>query len=138
MFLVDTNVVSELRKGNTSKINENVALWADSVNLNELYISVITLQELQTGIFLLKRKDEKQALILQQWFEGYVLQAFRERIVPIDSKIALVCADLHVPDKRPYADSLIAATAIQHSMTLVTRNISDFSGLDITIFNPWK
>lgn len=138
MYLIDTNVLSELRKGNTAKINEQVALWASSVHLDDLYISVITLQEIQTGILLLKRKDPVQAGLLQKWMNEYILVEFKGRILTIDIETALTCSQLHVPDKRPYADSLIAATAITHKLTLVTRNISDFNSLKVNLINPWS
>ena len=137
MYLLDTNVVSELRKANTPNIDSNVESWAKTVPVGELHISVISVQEIQTGIDLKMRKDEVQAIRLQEWFNENVLKTFENRIVPIDEAIALVCAKLHVPNKRPYADSLIAASANHHNMTLVTRNVGDFEGLTTKLLNPW-
>lgn len=137
MYLLDTNVLSELRKGKTAKINPNVEKWAESVKLSDLYISVITLQEIQTGILLLERKDETQAKILQTWFNEYVRVSFKDRTLDVCQSVALLCSNLHVPNPRPYADSLISATAQWHGFSLVTRNIDDFTGQNINLINPW-
>ncbi|WPD21038.1 MAG: type II toxin-antitoxin system VapC family toxin [Candidatus Electrothrix aestuarii] len=137
MYLLDTNVVSELRKAGTNKIDHNVQLWASQLTVPDLYLSVITLLELEMGILLLERKDSEQGAILRSWFDEYVIPAFSGRILDIDSTIALHCAALHVPDHQSDRDALIAATALVHGMTVVTRNIADFEPTGVALLNPW-
>lgn len=138
MFLLDTNVVSELRKVSHGKADKNVAHWANSVDAADLFISSITVQELELGVLLIERRDSAQGAIFRTWLENHVLPAFTDRILPIDTAVALRSATLHVPDPRPAMDSLIAATALVHGMTLVTRNVSDFQSTGIKIINPWN
>jgi len=138
MFLLDTNVVSELRKIRLGRADKNVARWADSVDAAELYVSVITVQELELGVLLAERRDPAQGAMLRTWLEGHVLPAFAGRILPVDVAVAQRCTALHVPDPRPAMDGLIAATALVHGMTLVTRNRADFQALDLVILNPWQ
>lgn len=137
MFLIDTNVISELRKVRLGAAHENVAIWADSVDAAELYLSVITIQELEIGILLAERRDVRQGRMLRAWMNTHVLPAFSGRILPIDTAIALQSAALHVPDPRPVRDALIAATALVHRMTIVTRNVGDFETTAVPILNPW-
>lgn len=137
MYLLDTNVISELRKVRLGTADVQVAIWADSVSANELFISVISLQELETGVLLIERRDAVQGKILRAWLENQVLPAFEGRVLPVDIFVALRCAKLHVPDPRPARDSLIAATALVHSMTVVTRNIEDFRKSGVLLINPW-
>lgn len=138
MFLLDTNVVSELRKIRLGQADKNVAHWADSVDAVDLYLSAITVQELELGVLLVERRDAAQGAIFRTWLETHVLPAFAGRILPVDTAVAQRCAALHVPDARPAMDSLIAATALVHGMTLVTRNVADFQSSGVTIFNPWE
>ena len=138
MFLLDTNVVSELRKIRLGRADKNVAQWADSVDAVDLYLSAITVQELEMGVLLVERRDPPQGAIFRSWFESHVLPAFAGRILPVDTAVAQRCAALHVPDPRPAMDSLIAATAIVHGMTLVTRNVADFQSSGVIIINPWE
>jgi hypothetical protein len=138
MFLLDTNVVSELRKIRLGRADKNVARWADSVDAADLYLSAITVQELEMGVLLVERRDPPQGAIFRSWFESHVLPAFAGRILPVDTAVAQRCAALHVPDPRPAMDSLIAATAIVHGMTLVTRNVADFQSSGVIIINPWE
>jgi hypothetical protein len=138
MFLLDTNVVSELRKIRLGRADKNVARWADSVDAVDLYVSAITVQELEMGVLLVERRDPPQGAIFRSWFESHVLPAFAGRILPVDTAVAQRCAALHVPEPRPAMDSLIAATALVHGMTLVTRNVADFQSSGVTIFNPWN
>jgi predicted nucleic acid-binding protein len=138
MFLLDTNVVSELRKIRRGRADKNVAQWADSVDAADLYVSAITVQELEMGVLLVERRDPPQGAIFRSWFESHVLPAFAGRILPFDTAVAQRCAALHVPDPRPAMDSLIAATALVHGMTLVTRNVADFQSSGVIIINPWE
>jgi hypothetical protein len=138
MFLLDTNVVSELRKVRAGKADAGVALWADSVEATDLYLSVIAVQELEIGILLIERRDPPQGERLRAWLEGNVLPAFEDRILSVDTAVARASARLHVPDPRPVRDSLIAATALVHGMTVVTRNVSDFASSGVPLLNPWS
>lgn len=137
MFLLDTNVVSELRKIRLGKADPHVAAWADRVEASDLYLSVITLQELEIGILLLERRDPAQGGLFRIWLNQHVLPAFDGRILAVDAKVALRSARLHVPDPRPVRDGLIAATALVHNMTVVTRNLADFVPTGVATLNPW-
>ena len=137
MYLLDTNVVSELRKIRAGKADLQVATWADSTDAADLYISVITVQELEIGVLLAERRDPAQGAVLRAWLNGHVLPAFAARILFVDTAVALRSARLHVPDLRPVRDGLIAATALVHGMTLVTRNVSDFRLAGVRLLNPW-
>lgn len=138
MFLLDTNVVSELRKVRIGKSDAQVSLWADRVNPADLFLSVIVIQELEIGIRLAERRDPAQGAVFRAWLEGQVLPAFAGRILPIDPAIALRSAALHVSDPRPVRDALIAATALVHRMTVVTQNVADFSPTGVSVINPWE
>ena len=137
MFLLDTNVVSELRKAKSGRADRNVVSWAKSVSSGSLFISAITVLEIETGILLVERKDPQQAAVLRSWLNLHVLPAFSERTLPIDVAVALRCAKLHIPDPRSDRDALIAATALVHGMTVVTRNIADLVPTGVEILNPW-
>lgn len=136
MFLLDTNVVSELRR--LDRADANVRAWALSQPAALFHISVVTVLEIEHGILLVGRRDHRQEAMLRTWFQTNVLEAFAERILPIDKNIAQRCAALHVPDPRPERDAMIAATALVHGMTIVTRNEQDFSGVGATLMNPWR
>ena len=138
MFLLDTNVVSELRKVRLGKADSNVARWADQVDPAGLYLSVIVVQELEIGIRLAERRDPAQGRVFRTWMDSQVLPAFAGRILPVDTTIALRSAALHVPDPRPIRDALIAATALVHRMTVVTRNVADFAPTGVPVLNPWQ
>ena len=137
MLLLDTDVVSELRKVRAGRADKNVALWAESVATNDLYLSAITIQELEIGVLLSERRDPSQGALFRSWLGLHVLPAFAGRIVPVDTAVATRSAALHVPDPRPFRDSLIAATALVHAMTLVTRNVADFQVSGVALINPW-
>ncbi len=137
MFILDTNVVSELRKVRLGKADENVARWADNVATPDLYLSVVTIQELEIGVLLAERRDAEKGAIFRTWLNSKVLPAFEGRILPVDLAIALQSARLHVPDPHPVRDGLIAATALIHGMTVVTRNVDDFERTGVPILNPW-
>ena len=137
MYLLDTNVVSELRKIRLGKADCHVADWADSVDANDLYLSAITIQELEIGVLLVERRDPSQGAIIRAWMTGHVLPAFAGRILAVDTAVAQRSARLHVPDPRPIRDGLIAATALVHGMTIVTRNVADFEPTGVPVVNPW-
>jgi hypothetical protein len=137
MYLLDTNVVSELRKAKAGKAHEKVAAWAARTPAASLFLSVITVQELEIGVLLAERRDPPQGAILRTWLEDHVLPAFADRILPVDTVIARRSAGLHVPDPRPVRDALIAATALVHGLTLVTRNVADLEPTGAKILNPW-
>lgn len=137
MYLLDTNVVSELRKVRVGKADSFVAAWADSVDAADLYLSVITIQELEMAVLLTERRDPSQGAIFRAWLNGHVLPAFAGRILAVDTAVAQRSARLHVPDPRPVRDGLIAATALVHGMTVVTRNVDDFVPTRVPILNPW-
>ena len=134
MFLLDTNVVSELRRPH--RTNPNVAKWADSISPSDLFLSSISILELETGALLLARRDVGEGGLIRQWIEERVLTAFAERILAIDTTVARRCALLHVPDPKPYRDSLIAATALVHRLIVVTRNRADFEPMGVAVLNP--
>jgi hypothetical protein len=138
MFLLDTNVVSELRKARAGKANPNVAAWAARIPVVSLFVSVIVIQELEIGVLLAERRDASQGKLLRAWLEAHVLSAFADRIVPIDTTVARRSAGLHVPDPRPVRDALIAATALVHGMTIVTRNVVEFESTGAEILDPWR
>ncbi len=138
MYLLDTNVVSELRKVRLGKADDHVADWADSVDAADLYLSPITIQELEIGVLLGERRDPSQGAVFRAWLDGHVIPAFTGRILSIDIAVAQRSARLHVPDPRPVRDGLIAATALVHGMTVVTRNVADFEPTGVMILNPWK
>ncbi|HEV2397249.1 MAG TPA: type II toxin-antitoxin system VapC family toxin [Candidatus Sulfotelmatobacter sp.] len=135
MYVVDTNVVSELRKG--MKTERSVRMWALAVPAASLYLSVVSVLELEIGILLLERRDRKQGAVLRTWMDTHVLPSFSGRILAIDTAVAQRCAALHVPNPRSDRDALIAATALVHGMTVVTRNVSDFQAMGVTVVNPW-
>ena len=137
MFILDTNVVSELRKAKAGKANENVTAWANGVAAGALFLSVISIMELERGVLLIERRDAAQGAILRAWLERRVIPGFAGRILPVDTAVARRCASLHVPDPRSERDAIIAATALVHEMTVVTRNVSDFGLTDVPLLNPW-
>lgn len=137
MYLLDTNVVSELRKVQAGRADANVAAWVATVDAADLFVSAITLLELEIGVLSIERKDTAQGQMLRDWLEQQVLPEFATRVLPVDTAVARRCARLHVPDKRAERDALIAATALVHGMTLVTRNQVDFQPTGVRVLNPW-
>ncbi len=134
MYLLDTNLVSELRKARTGKADPGVVAWAGGVSADDLYISVITILELELGVQLRERRDPAQGALLRAWLEQQVIAGFADRVLPIDLAIARRCAGLQVPDR----DALIAATALVLGLTVVTRNLRDFEGTGVALCNPWS
>ncbi len=137
MYVVDTNVISELRKVRAGKADANVAAWAESVDAGQLYISAVTVMELELGVLTAERRDPAQGAVLRSWLQQHVIPEFAARTLPVDSAVAVRCARLHVPDRRAERDALIAATALTHGMAVVTRNVADFQPIGVSIVNPW-
>lgn len=138
MYLLDTNVIAELRKAGSPKMDQKVLEWANSVSAARLFLSVVTILELEIGTLLVERRDPTQGAVLRSWLNVHVMPTFSDRILPVDTAVAQRCAKLHVPDPRPDRDALIAATALVHGMTVVTRNIDDFAPIGVEIVNPWE
>ena len=137
MFLLDTNVVSELRKVGDGKADARVTTWIAGRDAASFYISALNLMELEIGILRYERRDAVQGERLRRWMDRHVLPEFRERTLSVDSAVALNCARLHVPDPRAERDALIAATAIVHGMTVVTGNLADFEATRVALIDPW-
>jgi len=135
VYLLDTNIVSELRKPRADK---RVKAWAAEVSPFDLFLSSITLLELETGVLRMERRDRKQGAALRHWLDGQVLPAFVDRILPVDTAVAMQCARLHVPDRMADGDALIAATALVHGLVVVTRNTRDFEPAGVGLFDPWR
>jgi len=135
MYILDTNVISELRKAR--KTHPNVKKWAEPLPSASLYISVISVLELEIGILLVERRDKQQGAILRTWMDGHVLPTFSNRILAIDTAVAQRCATLYVPNPRSDRDALIAATALVHGLTVATRNVADFARTGVGVLNPW-
>jgi predicted nucleic acid-binding protein len=138
MYLLDTNVISEFRKAGSGKADRQVAAWAGSVPSESMFVSAVCILEMELGTLLMERHDARQGAILRSWMEGHVLPAFAGRILAVDIPIALRGAALQVPDPRSYRDALIAATALVHGMTVVTRNVKDFAATGVSILDPWQ
>jgi predicted nucleic acid-binding protein len=136
MFLLDTNVISELRVPKRADIN--VLAWASSQPVAAQFLSSITVLELELGVLQKERKDVTQGAVLRAWLDGQVLPQFAGRVLAFDQSVALRCARLHVPDPRAERDAVIAATALVHGMTVVTRNTDDFKATGVPLLNPWK
>lgn len=135
MFVLDTNVVSELRR--PEKANPKVVAWASAIPLASFFLSSITVLELELGVLLMERKDKAQGAVMRDWLNNQVLPRFEGRILAVDTAVALRCAQIHVPDPRSERDALIAATALVHGMTVVTRNVDDFKPSGAILLNPW-
>jgi predicted nucleic acid-binding protein len=138
MYILDTSVVSELRKASGGRADKSVTAWAASIPSSSLFLSAITILELELGVLLAERREPAQGAVLRAWLDNRVLPAFADRVLPIDTDVARQCARLHVPDPRGERDALIAAAALAHSMTVVTRNVVDFAGTGVAVINPWN
>ena len=138
MLVLDTNVVSEIRKIRQGRADSNVAAWANEVDSATLFLSAITVLELELGVLRAERRDPDQGAVLRRWLEGQVLREFEDRILPVDTEVARRCATLHVPDPRSERDALIAATALVHGLAVATRNVADFRATGVAIVNPWE
>ena len=133
-FLLDTNVVSELRRGATA--HPRVVRWFDDRSARELYLSVVTVGEIRQGVEQLRARDEPQAVALDRWLTGLV-QFYEDRLLYVDGDVAEEWGRLRARRPAPVIDALLAATARVHDLTLVTRNTRDFRGLDVAVINPW-
>ena len=135
MFVLDTNVISELRHGKPHQSAE-VRAWAAGQPSSRLFLSAISILELEIGIRTLERRTPPQGSALRVWLAG-VRVAFAGRILPFTESTAPVCASLHIPDRRSERDAMIAATAIEHGFAVVTRNVADFQIPGLKLLNPW-
>lgn len=135
MYLLDTNVVSELRR--PDKADVRVFGWAAAAPVAGFFLSAISVLELELGVLMVERRGDAQGRVLRRWLDDQVLPRFEGRILPVDTAVALRCAQLHVPDPRSSRDALIAATALVHGMVVATRNVSDFAPTGVKTFNPW-
>ncbi|MER9491012.1 type II toxin-antitoxin system VapC family toxin [Mesorhizobium sp. M0006] len=135
MFILDTNVVSNLRR--RDKADRNVLAWSETHDIASFFMSVISILELEIGTLLLSRKDTRQATMYREWLDQTLIPQFGDRILSIDTAVVVRCANLHVPDPKPERDALIAATALVKNLTVVTRNTKDFEGTGVKLFNPW-
>jgi len=131
-FLLDTNAVSEIRRGR----DPNVRAWAEDIQDTDLHLSVMTLGEIRTGIDRLRERDRAQADVFARWLSD-LRERFADRILPIDPRVADQWGRFNATASRNTVDSLIAATAHVHDLTVVTRNIKDFRGCDVPLLNPW-
>jgi predicted nucleic acid-binding protein len=135
LFLLDTNVVSELRKA--ARCDARVAAWQAAQNPQACFLSAITLLEIRLGIELARKRDRKQAEVWEAWLEQRVKPGFAGRILPVDHKVAEMCGRMHAERPGSFRDGLILATAVVHEVTVVTRNVKDFSGSGVRVINPW-
>ncbi len=138
MYLLDTNVVSELRRVDAGTADPHVKAWSETLDAESTFLSVITVLELELGTLLMERRDARQGAMLRVWLNNRILLEYERRILPFDAQIAKRCATLHVPDPQDDRDSLIAATALVHSMTVVTRNVSHFQRTGVPTLDPWR
>jgi predicted nucleic acid-binding protein len=136
MVVLDTNVVSELRKG--PKATPSVWAWANSHAMTDFYLSTITIMEIEIGILRLVTRDARRAARYDAWLRDTVLIDFENRILPVDVAVARRCAGLHIPKQRPERDALIAATALVHGKAVATRNTRDFEDVGVRVVNPWQ
>jgi hypothetical protein len=137
MYLLDTNVISELRRARAGKADRHVVAWAAPVPLTQLFVSVVTIHELEMGVLLAERRDPRQGRLLRAWLDGRVVAGFGPRILPVDTAVVRRSAQLHVPNPRPFRDALIAATALVHGLAVATRNVVDFEPTGVPLVNPW-
>lgn len=136
MFLLDTNVVSELRR--PDKADRNVVAWANAIPAASFFMSAISILEIELGARLIGRKDAAQGAVLRTWIDSQILARFEDRVLAVDTAVAQRCAQLHVPNPRAERNALIAATALVHGLTVVTRNVVDFEPTGVMLINPWE
>ncbi len=138
MYLLDTNVISELRKARATNAHRGVTEWATDVPAALMFVSVISIHELEHGVLLAERSDPTKGKLLRTWLDDSVIPAFADRILTVDLPVVRRAARVHVPDPAPFRDALIGATAFVNGMVLVTRNVRDFDRFaDLEVFDPW-
>ncbi|MDQ3885466.1 MAG: type II toxin-antitoxin system VapC family toxin [Actinomycetota bacterium] len=135
-YLLDTNVISELRKSGP-QADTHVREWVRGKATHRLFLSVITMMELEIGVARAERRDALRGRLLRSWLDDRVLTAFADRILPVDLAVAQRAASLYVPDPRPERDMLIAATAKVHGLHVATRNVKDFMATGVDVVDPW-
>lgn len=138
MILLDTNVLSEIRKIRNGRADPAVAAWSAGQAEADLFLSAISVMEIEKGVLRLARRDPHQAALLRHWLDHTILPSFAGRILPFDAEVARACAALHVPISRPELDAMIAATALVHGLVVATRNTADFEGLGVRLVDPWQ
>ncbi len=134
MYLIDTNIISEVRKGR--RCDPNVAAWYRSIRDDEVFLSVLVIGEVRQGIERLRPRNPRHAHALEQWLEE-LLQSFGDRILPIDEKVAQNWGRFNASRVFPVIDSLLAATAEAYGLTLITRNVKDIEGSGVRCMNPF-
>jgi toxin FitB len=137
-LLLDTNVISELRKVAAGKADDRFAAWSRQTDITHCWLSVVNIQELEIGVRLAERRDKKGGAVLRDWLEQQVLATFRDRILPVDLAVVRHSAQYHVPDPAPVRDALIAATAAVNGLAVATRNLADFRRSGVELINPWE
>lgn len=137
MFLLDTNIISESRKLGTDRIDPGVARWLAEVDVETSYLSAMTIYELERGVRQRELRDTKQGAVLRRWLDDQILPLYAPRTIPLTGDVALICAGLHIPDPKSERDAWIAATAISAGLTLVSRNLRDFTAMNVKLLNPF-
>ena len=137
MYVLDTNVISELRKVGDGRADPHVAKWIAAQDAGALYISALTVIELEIGVLRVEERDPRKGARLRSWLDERVTPEFADRTLAVDSEVVRRCAGLYVHDPRTERDALIAATALVHGMRVVTRNVRDFEATKVTVINPW-
>lgn len=135
--MLDTNVLSEFRKAQSGRADKNVVAWVVTVSPSMMFVSVMSIMELEVDTLLMARRDPEQCALLRTWLDTRILPSFTGRVLSIDASVAQRCAQLHVPNPQLECDAVIAATALVHGMTVVTRNVADFKSSGAPALNPW-
>jgi hypothetical protein len=138
MYLLDTNIISESRKLGTAKVDPGAARWLGQIDVETTFVSAMTVFELERGVRQMERRDTRQGAQLRRWFDDQVMATYESRTLPLSQAVALICAGLHIPDPKSERDAWIAATAIDGGLTLVSRNVADFAGMGVELFNPFE